>query len=344
MRIGVLCPSEIAYRRFVPALAGTGLEYAGVGYASVDEWKGSGINLADEREKALKFQKTFGGEVYASYKELLDSDAECIYVPLPPALHYEWGLAALNAGKHILMEKPFTTNYADTQKLIRLAEDNGLMAHENYAFVYHGQLEFIFEKFREKAIGELRMIRIDFGFPFRGKQDFRYDKAMGGGALLDAGGYVLKLASMLLGDEARIVSASAGFDTVCYTGNNMQIENKVVDLYGSASLVGSGSLVCQVSYGMDNEYRCNLDIWGSKGCLFVERVLTTPPDFQPKVKIVQGGKSQEYQLPAADSFKNSISTFYKGINCIQQRELSYKAILLQANLIERCKELCESQN
>ena len=331
MKIGVICPSEIAFRRFVPALKETKLEYAGVAYAAQVEWRGTNADLANEKVKALKFHEAFGGDAFPSYKALIESDVDCVYIPLPPALHKEWGLAALNAGKHVFMEKPFTIDYEDTKKLIDVADKSGLSVHENYAFVYHSQLEFILNKLKEKVLGELRLVRIDFGFPFRGKQDFRYDREMGGGALLDAGGYTLKLASILLGDKTEVVSSHAYYD-----GG--------IDLFGSATLRGADGLVCQVSYGMDNEYRCNLDIWGSEGCLFTERILTAPVDYVPKVKIVKKGKSNDYILLAANSFKNSINAFLKSTDCKQQRETNYKAIILQAKLTERCKELCESQN
>ena len=119
-------------------------------------------------------------------------------------------------------------------------------------FVYHTQLDWIRKKISEGTIGEVRLIRIDFGFPFRGANDFRYNKALGGGALLDCGGYTLKLASLFLGDSAKVTASQLngkdGFE---------------VDIYGSATLTNNEGLTAQVSFGMDNSYKCSLEVWGS---------------------------------------------------------------------------------
>ena len=196
VKIGVLCPSEIAFRRFLPALQQSeGFEYVGVAVADAGEWFGepSQEQVAAEQAKTQKFVESYGGKIFVGYGELLnDPGVEAVYIPLPPALHYEWAKKALLAGKNVLLEKPFCTSVQDTEELLNLAAERRLAVHENYMFVYHSQLAWIREHMAE--LGELRLIRIDFGFPFRGANDFRYNKELGGGALLDCGGYTLKLA------------------------------------------------------------------------------------------------------------------------------------------------------
>ena len=190
VKIGVLCPSEIALRRFLPALQQSkAFEYAGVAVAAGGEWFGEPAleQVAAEQAKAQKFVDSYGGKIFAGYGELLNNpEIGAVYIPLPPALHYEWAKKALLARKHVLLEKPFCTNMQDTAELLRLAAEKHLAVHENYMFVYHSQLDWIREHMAE--LGELRLIRIDFGFPFRGAGDFRYNKELGGGALLDCGG------------------------------------------------------------------------------------------------------------------------------------------------------------
>jgi hypothetical protein len=190
-------------------------------------------------------------------------------------------------------------------------------------FLYHSQIKYIINELKNNTIGDLRLIRIDFGFPFRGKEDFRYNKEMGGGALLDCGGYTIKLASVFLGESAAAVQSRShkkeGFD---------------VDIYGTATMINDEGLTAQLSFGMDNEYRCSLDIWGSDGSLFTDRILTAPEDFSPSLQIKKGGKTEKKQLPPDDTFRKSIEFFYECIMQNETRTTNYKSILKQAELVE----------
>lgn len=335
MKLAVLCPSEIAYRRFMPALVQVPeFEYAGVGMATPEEHliglsttKPSEADIKDsetQRERTKLFKAEYGGITYGSYGELLaDSSVEAVYIPLPPALHYPWARRALEAGKHVLLEKPFTTRAEDTKDLLGLASQHNLAVHENYMFAFHSQLEWVHKQISDGVLGNIRIIRIDFGFPFRGHNDFRYSKELGGGALLDCGGYTLKLASMLLGPSAHVTTAHLN------DGRNLE-----VDLYGSATLENSDGLVAQVSFGMDNDYRCNIDIWGSEATLTSGRILTAPAGFEPTMFIRKNGKEEVITLPADDSFRKSIEHFAACIGNMEVREARREEIMHQARLVE----------
>lgn len=105
------------------------------------------IAIIKEREKADSFQKKFGGKIFSGYRSLLESEEiDAVYLPLPPALHCEWGIRTLEHGKHLLVEKPSTTNVRDTKRLVKTASNDGLALHENYMFQYHTQLEEIQKK------------------------------------------------------------------------------------------------------------------------------------------------------------------------------------------------------
>lgn len=340
IRIGIICPSEIAFRRFMPALkkAEDDIEFAGIGYASSEEWFGDtgkvpqdAIKEQQERERAKSqtFIDTFGGKLYAGYEELIKAkDIDSIYLPLPPALHYKWARLALEYGKHVLVEKPSTTCLADTQELVKIASEKGLALHENYMFVYHNQMAAIDDVVKSGEIGEVRLYRISFGFPRRDARDFRYNKALGGGALLDAGGYTMKLATELLGEDSRLTAATANYT-----------EDIEVDLYGSASLKNDEGMVAQVSFGMDNDYKCDLEIWGSKGTLSTGRIMTAPNGFAPSYTIK---KNQEYvngTLPADDAFWKSIERFVACVKDDAIRKENYEKMLLQERLVEEFKKI-----
>lgn len=335
IRIGIICPSEIAFRRFLPALVQCdGFKYIGVAVASGREWFGKEYEktsvelqrdvLEGEEEKARVFQEKFGGEIIIGYETLITSDVlDAIYIPLPPALHYKWARKALESGKHVLVEKPATIEKGLTTELIRLARQNDLALHENYMFVFHEQLKEINEIVSKGRIGEIRCIRIDFGFPRRKQGDFRYVKKMGGGALLDCGGYTLKYASMLLGDDVRIECANLNF-----------VNEFDVDLYGSATLSNKQGQVAQVSFGMDNQYKCDLEIWGSKGRLTSGRVLTAQAGFKPTCTLFIGNEQEVIGLSSDDTFLKSLQCFARCVASKQERENLYRVIQKQADLVD----------
>lgn len=330
-RIGIICPSEIAYRRFLPALKEVEcFEYAGVAIANEEEFDGATDEILDgERAKAQKFVDSYGAKIYEGYSTMIHSkDIDAVYLPLPPGLHYKWAKEALLAGKHILMEKPCTTSFATTDDLIKYAKIKGLATHENYMFAFHDQLESINDIIRSGELGDVRLYRIYFGFPMRTQNDFRYNKALGGGALLDCGGYTFKYASMLLGPSAKIIYAQSN-----------HIDGFSVDMYGSAALVNNEGLTAQVAFGMDQSYKCELEVWCSKGTLYTNRILTAPVGFIPEVIIKKNNEEVKRSLPADDAFKKSIMHFHNCIVDTGVREENYRTILFQAKLVDDFKVL-----
>lgn len=335
IRFGVLCPSEIAFRRFMPALKKIdNAEFIGIAHADEEEWFGS-INsshdltvLESDTNKAKTFIDTYGGKLFNSFKELIFSnEVDAIYIPLLPALHYKWAKMALEHHKHVLVEKPSTTSYADTSNLISIAKENNLALHENYMFNFHSQLDSIEKIINDGILGEIRLYRIAFGFPFRGANDFRYKKKMGGGALLDCGGYTIKLANRLLGKTSKLIAHHLNYK-----------DGFEVDIYGSGTLMNNDGQVAQISFGMDNAYKCELEIWGSKATLITGRVLTAPDGFEPTVFIKDNSGTREIKLQSDDSFKKSINYF---INCISNnkiREDNFDKILLQSHIVDEFKE------
>ena len=326
IRVGIISPSEIAFRRFLPALSKLGdIHFAGIAIANEGDWEGATKNiLKNEGEKADNFVKHYGGKVYSSYQEIIESDGiDAVYIPLPPSLHYTWAKNALLANKHILVEKPATTSLDQTRELINLAKSKNLAMHENYMFAFHNQLSVINQIIREKEIGEVRLFRLSFGFPRRASNDFRYNKKLGGGALLDCGGYTIKYASLLLGGTARIAYA-----------NLNHIDEFDVDMYGSAALINESGMTVQLSFGMDNSYKCELEVWGSKGALKTDRVFTAPPEFQPELRIINENGTEGRKLPSDDTFMKSITKFQKAISDQMIRTDIYDEILKQAHLVD----------
>lgn len=342
IKIGIICPSEIAFRRFMPAIKkSTEFEYIGVAYATKEEWFGEkAIEVSDESfskikeselAKAKNFEQTYGGKVFEGYEAMIKSgEIDAVYIPLPPALHYKWAKLALDNNLHTFVEKPSTTSLKDTTNLVELASKNNLALHENYMFIYHSQLERIENVVKSGEIGEVRLYRVDFGFPQRPAGDFRYNKNLGGGALMDCGGYTLKYANRLLGGDAEIICA-----------NSFYKDEFEVDIAGAATLKNSRGQAVQLFFGMDNDYRCSIDIWGSQGTLKSGRILTAPEGFEPIYTITKNGKEETYKMEADDTFYKSIMRFKECINDKIKREENYKDLIKQAELVEEFKNMIE---
>lgn len=333
MKIGIVSPSEIAFRRFLPALKKHGgFDYAGVAVPSAADWFGENAQPAPEAfdaihageyAKALNFKDNYGGEIFEGYSTLIDNpEIEAVYIPLPPALHYKWAKKALEAGKHVFVEKPSTCSLADSTELVEIAREKGLALHENYMFIYHDQIADVDAIVRDGELGDVRNYRINFGFPMRSRNDFRYNKALGGGALFDAGGYTLKYARHLLGPTARIISSH-----LAYTP-----EFKV-DIFGCATLVNDSGVSVQVAFGMDNDYRCVIDVWGSKASLTSDRILTAPAGFTPSCTIKANQDYSDRELSADDTFMKSIEVFARCIADSATRLAEYDEIIAQASAV-----------
>ena len=313
MRIGILGTSDVAFRRFLPSLMKCeGAEYAGV--------------ASRTPEKAVPFQENFGGTIYESYDALIEDPLiDAVYVPLPPALHYQWGRKVLLAGKHLLMEKPFAAGTEEANELLNLAQQQGKIVHENYMFLYHDQLREIHKMIQDGTLGEIRLYRMSFGFPKRSRNDFRYDKTLGGGAILDCGGYPVRLALDLLGETAELVQSSIGY-----------IEDFDVEMYGSAVLVNQDGTTAQISYGMDNAYQCELEIWGSKATLRTDRIFTAGSDYVPKLNLKTSSEEYTVTLREDDQFLHSIEQFLQKINSGENTDL--ETIRKQAELVDAMRK------
>ena len=341
-RIGLICPSEIAYRRFMPSLIKSEhFEFVGLAKAKKEEWFDSSLSDSDFREidlinttKANSFMEQYGGNLYTSYEELITSkEIDAVYIPLPPALHFKWAKLALLNNLHVFVEKPSTTSLENTKELVEIARDRKLALHENYMFIFHSQIREIDSVIKSGCLGEIRLIRIDFGFPNRGKNDFRYNKNLGGGALLDCGGYVLKYADYLLGGDSTIISATLR------TKNDYE-----VDLYGCGTMSNKNNEIVQFSFGMDNDYRCSIEIWGSEASLHSNRILTAPEGFEPTYQIIKNGEVNIYKMNSDDAFLKSINHFYNCICDENNREENYKTIIKQEILVDDFMKKCKGDS
>lgn len=314
VNIGILGLASIATRKVIPSLLSLRDKFNLVGIASKSR---SNIN------NSIKYNCKF----YDDYYELLDKEnLDAVYIPLPNSLHYFWSKECLNRGINVLIEKPSTCSFNETQELINIAKSNKLSIIETFQFRFHKQFKFIKEIINEKKIGELRNINSSFGFPkIDFPQNVRYQNKYGGGSLLDAGVYPAKIVSLLSGLGLKVKSSSLFKDPELN-----------IDMWGAAHFEDINSQVnAQISFGFDNHYKCDLEIWGSNGKIKTNRIFTAPSDLVTKLDLEINGSSEIVIIGKDDHFKKLMLYFY---DTLFNKKLFIEEsiyILEQARLIEQ---------
>jgi predicted dehydrogenase len=197
LRIGVLGAARITPMALIrPARKVDGVEVAAI--------------AARDPARAEKFAARHGiAKVHKSYDALLADDAlDAIYNPLPNGLHAEWSIRALEAGKHVLCEKPIAANAAEAGQMAEAAERTGRVLIEAFHWRYHPLAARMRELVRTE-LGEIRHIEAMLCFPLPFFNDIRYSWDLAGGAMMDAGCYAVNMVRWLAGAEPEVVGAQA---------------------------------------------------------------------------------------------------------------------------------------
>jgi predicted dehydrogenase len=165
---------------------------------------------ARDKTRAEEFARKHGIEkVHSSYDELIaDPSIDAVYNPLPNALHAEWTLKALAAGKHVLCEKPFTSNEVEAREVADAAAKSGLVVMEAYHYRYHPLAERIREIAHSGQIGDVKHIHVAMCFPLPKFSDIRYSYPLGGGTTMDCC-YAVHVLRLLGTSEPTVESANA---------------------------------------------------------------------------------------------------------------------------------------
>ena len=319
VNIGVVGAAAIAVRSVMPAISSLTNQFKLGGIAS--------RNLLKATSTTLPYQC----KIYGSYESLLsDPNIDAVYIPLPNGLHYHFVIMALENRKHVLVEKSLGCTLYEVERMVEVARSNKLVLLENFQFRFHSQLATILQLLKDGIIGDLRSVRVSFGFPpFADLKNIRYNAELGGGALLDAGAYALKIAPFLLGDDITLGHSSMVFD-----------RKKSVDIWGEGVLhQRNGALFCHFAYGFDHYYQCSLELWGSIGKLTTNRIFTAPPEFHPKLIIETRHGVEERILPKDDHFRNMLEHFYGLIFGTTPLIEEYEKNIQQAMLISDFKRL-----
>jgi D-xylose 1-dehydrogenase (NADP+, D-xylono-1,5-lactone-forming) len=265
---------------------------------------------------------------YGSYEELLaDPEIDAIYNPLPNGMHVEWSIKALEAGKHVLAEKPLTRNPAEVELAFDAADSAGRLLAEAFMWRHNPQVARVRELLDGGAIGELRVIRAVFSFLCSAPDDVRLDGELDGGGLMDVGCYCVSGLRTIAGAEPERVYAEqvAG--------------GKDVDVAMSATLRFPGDVLAHFDCGLSYEGGDHLEAVGTEGSLFLD------DPWHGKVPVIEirgpDGDPELVELDSTSSYALELDDFAAAVRGEREPLLGRADALGQARAIAALYESAE---
>jgi D-xylose 1-dehydrogenase (NADP+, D-xylono-1,5-lactone-forming) len=252
--------------------------------------------------RAGKWAQQFDiGTSFGSYEELLQCPAvDAIYIAVPNSMHAEWTIQALEAGKHVLCEKPMALTASDVDRVFQTADRTGRLVMEGFMFRHHPVTHKVAHLVADGLLGEVVTIRSWHGFIVDGPNDIRYNAALGGGALADLGSYCLAGTQLAVAGPPR---AAVAWQTMTQSG----VDESTQALLGFEG--GTNALV-----------DCSLRIPESAGLHIVgtEAQIEVPQPWFPHLKpqfwlVNRSGKRTLVECPGGDSYVLEVENFCRAV-------------------------------
>ena len=269
---------------------------------------------ADEYAKTWRIQRAYG-----SYDALLaDPDIEAVYISLPNSMHCEWAIKALEAGKHVLCEKPLSRHASDVEAAFDAADRSGRLLSEAFMYRHNPQTRRAKQLVDEGAIGELRLIRAAFSFSLYDEDNIRLSTALEGGALMDIGCYAVS-GSRLFGGEPEKVYGEAWFGP---TGT---------DWVFTGMLRFRGNVLALFDCGTAMTARDELEAVGSEGSLFLDDPWHCKA---PLIELRRQGRVEPIELDPIDSYRLELENLSDAIRGDADLLLGRDDAVAQARVLE----------
>jgi len=235
--------------------------------------------------------------VHKSYEDLISDPAvDAVYLSLPNHLHCKWSVAALNAGKHVLCEKPFAMNSPEVNLMASAARENNRILVEAVSPLWHPRMVRMIDYVKAGNIGEIISIDSSFTFPAEITANYRNSPAMGGGALFDVGVYQLHAIAALVGDSAKVEIQSCDV-TVGETG---------IDLTSKWQMSIAGSITARGLASFELPENQSLIVQGEKGSVeLIGREVFTSWHTPSQLRL--GDAVEEFE--AVDAYQLMIENF-----------------------------------
>lgn len=263
-------------------------------------------------EKADGFARRHGfSRSYGCYEAVLEDPAvEVVYNPLPNWLHCEWTIRALEAGKHVLCEKPLAEDMAECRKMIAVSRQCGRALMEAFAYRFHPQTATVKQLVSRGSVGELRLIRSSLGFPLDfTRPNVRLKPSPGGGALMDVGCYCIHVMRYLADEEPQAV-----------LGRSQGVAESGVDLTFGGILVFPGGCLGLFSGSFQTARDFQLEIVGSRGRLLVPMPFKPDPTHSA-LRLEAEGETREIPIRnGGDAYRLQVDHFSRSV--LEGRPLS----------------------
>jgi predicted dehydrogenase len=279
-------------------------------------------------DRAAQYARENGiPRAHAGYEALLeDPDVEAVYISLPNDGHVPWSRRALEAGKHVLCEKPLTRRAAEVDALFDVAERAGRFLVEAFFWRHHPQTRRLAELVRDGAIGELRLMRAVFSHDATRKpDDVRLQGDLDGGALMDVGCYCISGMRLLAGEPAAV------------TGQQV-VGGDGVDVRFAGTLRWDG-IVGTLDCGLDLPDRDELEVIGSEGTLFLD----DPWHGRATGIELRRDRVEAIAVEAADSYQAEVEDLSRAIRGDGEPLLGRADALGQARTIEALYRAAEER-
>jgi len=280
VRWGVLSTAKIATQKVIPAMQQGE-------YCQMTAIASRNLEKAQAAARRLGIPKAYG-----SYEELLaDPEVDAVYNPLPNHLHVPWSIRALNAGKHVLCEKPISLTAAEAQELLDAAQKQPqLKVMEAFMYRHHPQWQQARQLVAEGKIGDLRTIQSFFSYYNDDPGNIRNMADIGGGGLMDIGCYLISLSRFIFGTEPRRVCGIIEYDP----------QFKVDRLTSGMLDFGTGTSTLTCATQLTPYQRVN--IFGTEGRIEIQIPFNAPPDKPCKLWHQHGTAIDEIVLDAGNQY------------------------------------------
>ena len=317
LRLGILGAARIALGGIIPAAARTErIEVAAVATRG-------GEKSREVREAAPE------AELFGDYDSLLGgANAEAVYVPLPNSMHVEWTLKAIEAGKHVLCEKPFSLEAEEVARAVEAAERTGVTLMEGFMFRLHPQTLRLGKLLSGGAIGGVRQVVAEFGHRLDDPTDVRGIGSLGGGSLGDVGCYCVSALRLAFGSEPRRASAFARFDE---EGADREL----------AGLLEFDSGLGIVSSSISSARRERMEIVGEEGTISLDAPFRADKA-GGTIEITRGGESSTETFEAADPYRAELEEFAAAIHEGRESAVGPREILSNARAINALLDAARS--
>ncbi|MBL8701621.1 MAG: Gfo/Idh/MocA family oxidoreductase [Alphaproteobacteria bacterium] len=241
--------------------------------------------------KAEAFAREVGvGRWHGSYEALLaDPAIDAIYNPLPNSMHAEWSIRAVEAGKHVLCEKPLCATGAEARAMFAAAERKGVRLVEAYPYRSQPQTIRLKELVASGAIGRVQIVRASFGINIADPKNIRWDAALAGGSLMDAGSYPVSLVRLVTGERPQRVHALARW-------SESQVDRSLV-----ATMEFKSGALAQISCSFGTAYHRHALIAGESGAIETTYLNHPPAGGPPVLQLWRGMRSDNISLETIET-------------------------------------------